>query len=133
MKKLLVLALFLVALSPGMASAQTLTKDEVRALSPQLISLSTSVSTVVPSVINARYAAQNSSLNSYSVLLRDMSLRLSSPNPLTSQELESMGKVVSGIQAQVSAIASWRAEANVAVANIVSILVKINGIVASAV
>lgn len=133
MKKLLVLVGLMVALSPSVISAQTLTKAEVETVRPQLVNLLASISTTVPNVVSAKIAEQNSVLKNYSAVLGGMSLKLSSPNPPSSEELVSMGKIISGFQTEVSAIAKWRADANVAMANISKILANISNILASAV
>ncbi|MDO8569442.1 MAG: hypothetical protein Q7R89_01495 [bacterium] len=132
MKKLLVLVGLLVTLSPGLASAQTLTRADVKMLSPQLMSLFTSINTTVPSAIETKIAAQNNLFKHYSSVLGNLSLRLSSAIPPSNTELESMSRTVAEIQTQVSSIAKWRLNVEIAVSNIVKTLRNIGGILASA-
>ncbi len=134
MKKLLVLVVLTIAFSsPGLANAQELTKTDVKILSPQLMSLFTSLNTTVPSVIQTRVTAQNNLFKHYSSVLGNLSLRLSSTTPPSNIELENMNMAVRAMSSQVSATTSWRVSVDAAVTNITKILGNIAVILSSAV
>lgn len=134
MKKLLVLALLLTTLSfsPGPIYAQELTRADVEARIPQLMSVLSSFG-VKTSYIQARTATENQLFVQYSNLLRALSLRLNSNPPPSAEEMASLRNTLTEMQRQISLSASWRASVNTTIINVTRILGNISNMIASVV
>lgn len=132
MRKTLVLSGLIIALAlPGLTHAQESAEDKLSAIKPQLVQLATSVNAVVPVYVQAQVVKQDNLLDSYSLLLQNLSLSLASNPAPTNAQLTAMSGTVANIQAQANAMAQWRAHVNVVVSDMVVTLGNISNIIAS--
>ncbi len=132
MKKTLVIFGFLVAFVPSLTSAQTLTKADVEMVAPQIKTMLSTMGISVPAYVNARIKTQNSLIREYSRITSGYSMRISSGATLTDQEITEMTNTVRKISEDASLIAKWRADANVAISNMIMIVANISTLITSA-
>lgn len=133
MKRLLFLAGFLgvLALSPSLANAQTVTRAELQAVLPQLSNVVSALGTTTTH-IQRRIATENALFADYSNLLGAWSVRLSQTPQPTSAEIDGFRQTLVGMNEQISISTAWRAQVNATVPRITEILGNITSIIARA-
>jgi len=132
MKKVLVLVGFLVALSPLSASAQELTRAEVRTIAPQLATALGAISTNL-SYTQARINTENALFAQYGNLLGGISTRLGQTPAPTQAELDTIGNTLTEMNRLTAISVSWRANEEAKRSVIVQILSNIVSMISSAV
>lgn len=144
MKKSIILSslLFVLLVSPGITQAQTITRQDVLTLRPQLLGLLSSLSNTT-SYIQARMATENALFRQYSTTLSTISSRIqattstttgttTATTTLSSTELQGIQNTLTEMQRMVGLAVSWRADVEARLSNITTILGSITNIIASA-